>query len=187
DDPAHKKQLTNWLVANTTFDKALIFTNTRDHAEQLADFLQRQRDRQKGPESVWGKVGKGKMKVACLHGEMSQDDRKRVMHWFRTGVVKVLVSTDLAARGLDVKGVDLVLNYGVARSGDDHVHRSGRTGRAGEKGLVVTLVVPQEWNPMRSIERYLGITFEPRTITGMEARFAGPAKKSAKKSDRKKT
>src|SRR5690606_9296760 len=136
DDPAHKKQLTNWLVANTAFDKALIFTNTREHAEQLADFVQSQRDRQKGPESVWGKAGKGKMKVACLHGEMSQDDRKRVMHWFRTGVVRVLVSTDLAARGLDVKGVDLVLNFGVARSGDDHVHRSGRTGRAGEKGQV---------------------------------------------------
>jgi superfamily II DNA/RNA helicase len=185
DDPGHKKQLANWLLANTTFDKALVFTNTREHAQELADFLQSQRDRKQKPDNVWSKAGKGKMKVACLHGEMPQDDRKRVMHWFRTGVVRILVSTDLAARGLDVKGVDLVLNYAVARSGDDHVHRSGRTGRAGEKGIVITLVAPQEWNQMSSIERYLGIHFEPHVVPGMEARFKGPAKKAGKKEAKK--
>jgi superfamily II DNA/RNA helicase len=180
DDPNHKKQLANWLLANTPFDKALVFTNTRDQADELANFLQSQRDRQQKPGNVWNKAGKGKIKVAALHGEMAQDDRKRVMHWFRTGVVKILVSTDLAARGLDVKGVDLVLNFGVARSGDDHVHRCGRTGRAGAKGLAITLVAPQEWNAMASIERYLALSFEQRSVPGMEARFKGPAKKGKK-------
>jgi ATP-dependent RNA helicase SrmB len=187
DDPGHKKQVANWLLAHEQFDKALVFTNTREHAEQLAEFLQSQRDRkQTSKENVWDKAGKGKIKVACLHGEMSQDDRKRVMHWFRTGVVRILVSTDLAARGLDVKGVDLVLNFAVARSGDDHVHRCGRTGRAGEKGVAITLVAPQEWNQKESIERYLGITFAPRRIEGLEARFKGPVKKSGKKAADKK-
>jgi len=182
DDPGHKKQVANWLLAHEEFDKALVFTNTREHAEQLADFLQSQRDRKHATqENAWAKAGKGKMKVACLHGEMPQDDRKRVMHWFRTGVVRVLVSTDLAARGLDVKGIDLVLNFAVARSGDDHVHRCGRTGRAGEKGRAITLVAPQEWNQKESIERYLGFTFELRRIKGLEARFTGPVKKSGKK------
>jgi ATP-dependent RNA helicase SrmB len=184
DDPKHKNQLANYLIANSEFDKALVFTNTREQAQHLADFLQSQRDRHQNAESLWSKAGKHKMKVACLHGEMSQDDRKRVMHWFRTGVVRVLVATDLAARGLDVKGVDLVLNYGMARSGDDHVHRIGRTGRAGETGLAISLVVPQEWNLMSSIERYLGVKFEQRKIKGMEARFQGPAKK-ARKTDKK--
>ncbi len=184
DDPKHKNQLANYLIANSEFDKALVFTNTREQAQNLADFLQSQRDRHQNTESLWTKTGKNKMKIACLHGEMSQDDRKRVMHWFRIGVVRVLVATDLAARGLDVKGVDLVLNYGMARSGDDHVHRIGRTGRAGETGLAISLIAPQEWNLMCSIERYLGVKFEHRNIKGMESRFQGPAKK-AKKADKK--
>jgi superfamily II DNA/RNA helicase len=74
----------------------------------------------------------------------------------------------------------------MARSGDDHVHRIGRTGRAGETGLAISLVAPQEWNLMCSIERYLGVKFEQRKIKGMEARFQGPAKK-AKKADKKPT
>jgi ATP-dependent RNA helicase SrmB len=187
DDPGHKKQLANWLLAHSEYDKALVFTNTREHAEQLAAFLQSQRDGKKGGAAAWEKGGKGKSKVAALHGEMPQDDRKRIMHWFRTGVVRILVSTDLAARGLDVKGVDLVLNFAVARSGDDHVHRCGRTGRAGEKGVAITLVAPQEWNQKESIERYLGIVFAPRKIAGLEARFKGPVKKSGKKAAGKKS
>jgi superfamily II DNA/RNA helicase len=185
DDPGHKQQLTNWLLAHTQYDKALVFTNTREHAEQLAAFLQSQRDG-KNHNDVWDRAGKKRTRVACLHGEMPQDERKRLMHWFRTGVVKVLVSTDLAARGLDVKGVDLVVNFAMARSGDDYVHRIGRTGRAGEQGLAVSLIAPQEWNLMQSIERYLGVELEPRSIEGLESRFKGPAKKSpaAKKSDK---
>ncbi|MDR0781008.1 MAG: DEAD/DEAH box helicase [Pseudomonadales bacterium] len=186
DDPGHKQQLANWLLAHGDYDKALVFTNTREHAEQLAAFLQSQRDG-KSHSDVWDRAGKKRTRVACLHGEMPQDERKRLMHWFRTGVVKVLVSTDLAARGLDVKGVDLVLNFAMARSGDDYVHRIGRTGRAGAQGLAVSLIAPQEWNLMQSIERYLGVEFEPRSIDGLESRFKGPAKKSSasKKSDKR--
>jgi len=184
DDPGHKKQLSNWLLANTEYDKALVFTNTRDHAEELSAFLQSQRDG-KGKSKVWETAGKGRSRVACLHGEMLQEDRRKVMHWFRTGVIKVLVSTDLAARGLDVKGVDLVLNFAMPRSGDDYVHRIGRTGRAGVKGLAISLVAPQEWNQMESIERYLAITLEPKTIPGLESRFKGPSKKSASAAKKK--
>jgi ATP-dependent RNA helicase SrmB len=180
DDPAHKKKLASWLLANVPYEKALVFTNTREQAQQIADFLQQQRDRSLAKDnSAWKGRGKAKSRVAALHGEMQQDDRKRIMHWFRQGNVQILVSTDLAARGLDVKGVDLVLNFEMARSGDDYVHRIGRTGRAGEEGLALSLIAPQEWNLMSSIERYLGLTFGRREVTGMEARFSGPAKKSA--------
>ncbi len=186
DDPGHKQQLVNWLIANTDFDKALVFTNTREHVDQLAAFLQKQRDRQQAPDTPWSKSGKHKIKVAGLHGEMPQDERKRIMHLFREGAVRVLVSTDLAARGLDVKGIDLVINFELARSGDDHVHRCGRTGRAGVKGVALSLVAPQEWNRLGSIERYLGMSFKPRTVPGMEARFRGVVKKSGKTEKEKK-
>ncbi|MES2605621.1 MAG: DEAD/DEAH box helicase, partial [Pseudomonadota bacterium] len=111
DDPAHKNQLVNWLLSHTHFDKALIFTNTRDHAAALSEFLQKQRDRQNSAakaaaNSEWAKVSKSSMKVGCLHGELDQLERKRIMGLFRSNGLRVLVATDIAARGLDVKGVD---------------------------------------------------------------------------------
>lgn len=169
DDLPHKDRLIAWLLANETYEKALIFTNTKIHADKLASLMKYH-----------------KHKVASLHGDLTQDDRNRVMMLFRTGVVKVLVATDLAARGLDVKGVELVINYAMARSGDEHVHRIGRTGRAGEKGQAISLISPQEWNLMSGIERYLGLQFEHRSIKELKAKFKGPnKKKSLKKSDKK--
>lgn len=187
DDPSHKNQLCNWLLANTAFERAIIFTNTREHAQQLSEFLQSQRDRQNSANSAWGRAAKSSMKIGCLHGELDQLERKRIMGLFRTGGIRVLVATDIAARGLDVKGVNLVINYGVPRSGDDYVHRIGRTGRAGEKGLAIALVSPPDWNTFSSIERYLGIELQAREVKGMEAHFKGQVKKIGGKSkDRKK-
>jgi len=188
DDPSHKNQLTNWLLSNTAFDRALIFTNTREHAQTLAAFLTSQRDRQnsKDKSTAWGKAAKLSMKIGLLHGELDQLERKRIMGLYRAGGIRVLVATDIAARGLDIKGVNLVINYGIARSGDDYVHRIGRTGRAGETGLAIALVSPAEWNTYCSIERYLGITMEPRTVEKLEAHFKGQVKKIGGKSKDKK-
>ncbi|MDG2174790.1 MAG: DEAD/DEAH box helicase [Gammaproteobacteria bacterium] len=166
DDHGHKKQQCNWLLVNESFKKALVFTKTRDHAEEVAAFL----------------IKQGRP-AACLHGEMQHDERKQVMHLFRDGKVKVLVATDLAARGLDIPTMDLVINFAMARSGDDYVHRIGRTGRAGESGKAISLIGPQEWNLMESIQRYLKLSFTTRVIEELPARFSGPAKK--KKSDKK--
>ena len=185
DDPGHKKQLASWLLANSEYEKALVFTNTREHAAELAAFLQQQRDKGRSDKGPWKGKDQSRSRVACLHGELSQDERKRIMHWFRMGTVTILVATDVAARGLDVAGVDLVLNFALARSGDDHVHRVGRTGRAGRQGLAISLVAPQEWNLMCSIERYLGISFERRSVAGMEARFQGPTAKGGSKAGKK--
>lgn len=186
DDPSHKNKLCNYLLANTPFDRALIFMNTREHAQQLTDFLQSQRDRQNSENTAWGRAAKNSVKVGCLHGELNQLERKRIMGLFRTGGIRVLVATDIAARGLDVKGVNLVINYGMPRSGDDYVHRIGRTGRAGEKGLTIALVSPPEWNTFCSIERYLGIELAPREVKGMVAHFKGQVKKIGGKSKDKK-
>ena len=149
--------------------KTLVFVNTRERADQLGNWLIGQQQR-----------------CAVLHGDLDQRERKRVMGLFRDGSVDVLIATDVAARGLDVPGVQRVINFDVPRSGDDYLHRTGRTGRAGEQGLAITLVSSQEWNRMEGIQRYLRLDVKQRAIKGLEARFKGApsrAKPGKKKLD----
>ncbi|MFZ0790682.1 MAG: DEAD/DEAH box helicase [Chromatiaceae bacterium] len=160
DAPEHKERQLLWLLGHETVEKALIFTNTRERTVSLGAFL----------------VGKGQ-RVVVLHGEMEQRERNRVMGLFLRGEVPVMIATDLAARGLDVPGIGLVINFDPPRSGDEYLHRTGRTGRAGERGVAITLVNSQEWNRVEGIGRYLRIEFVPRTIKGMESRFQGPVKR----------
>lgn len=84
------------------------------------------------------------------------------------------MATDVAARGLDVEGLDLVINFDMPRSGDEYVHRIGRTGRAGGEGLAVSLICHTDWNLMSSIERYLKQRFERRTIKELKGIYQGP-------------
>jgi ATP-dependent RNA helicase SrmB len=156
DDQAHKQALLVWLLNHEDFDKALIFTNTREQASALGAFLQAEGQR-----------------AGTIHGELDQRERNRVMGLLRIGQIRILVGTDVAARGLDVPGIDLVVNVDIPRSGDDYLHRTGRTGRAGEQGLAITLVSSQEWNRMEGIQRYLHLDVKQRAIKGLEARFKG--------------
>jgi len=162
DDVAHKERLLLWLLANETYEKALIFTNTREKTVEL-DHLVRRHGHRSG----------------SLHGEMMQDERNAMMDRIRRGNNQVLVATDVAARGLDVKGIDLVINFDMARKGDDYVHRIGRTGRAGAKGLAVSLIAANEWNLMASIERYLKQSFERRLVKELAGNYKGPKKLKA--------
>lgn len=162
DDDRHKERLVEWLLANEHYDKAIIFTNTRDKAQWLAASLQRQNRRS-----------------GVLHGEMTQDERKHVMALLRRGSINILVATDVAARGLDIAGLDLVINFDMARKGDEHLHRVGRTGRQQREGLAICLIDHTEWNLMASIERYLRLQFERRTLKGLEGHYKGPKKLKA--------
>lgn len=101
-------------------------------------------------------------------------NRKLAIDRLRQGAVKGLVATDVAARGLDVEGLDLVINFDMPRSGDEYVHRIGRTGRAGGEGLAVSLICHTDWNLMSSIERYLKQRFERRTIKELKGIYQGP-------------
>ena len=165
DDPAHKQRQLLWLLQNETYDKALVFTNTRERAGQLGAYLVAQEQR-----------------VGVLHGEMEHRERKRIMGLLQRGQINVLIATDLAARGLDVPGMQRVINFDLPRNGDDYLHRTGRTGRAGAPGVAISLVLGPEYNRMESIERYLRLSFARGAIKGLEARFKGPAKgKGARK------
>ena len=130
-----------------------MFGNKRTTAVRMANLLQHH-----------------KLRSGCLHGEMSTEERKHVMHQFNDGKVTIVCASDVAARGLDVKDIDLVVNYDIPHSGDDYLHRTGRTGRAGAQGLAVSLVCAAQWNLMIGIERYLKLSFERRTLPGPQRR-----------------
>ncbi len=96
------------------------------------------------------------------------------MDRLKAGAVKVLVATDVAARGIHVDGLDLVINFDMPRSGDEYVHRIGRTGRVGGDGTAISLIAAHEWNLMAGIQRYLRQNFEYRLIEALKGNFLGP-------------
>ncbi len=102
---------------------------------------------------------------AALHGDMRQKERDTIMNTFRKGKTKILVATDVAARGIDVNNIDLVINYDIPQKADFYVHRIGRTGRAGKEGKACTLVAPKEKYKMRDIEKLLNIKIANDTYT----------------------
>ena len=179
DNDKHKQRLLTWILSKEEFRQAIIFTNTKVKAESLFHFLEYH-----------------SINAAVLHGDMTQDERNFVMQRMQQGTVDVLVATDVAARGLDVKKIDLVVNFDIPRSGDDYVHRIGRTGRAESDGLAISLVDTTEWNLTASIERYLKVEMVSRKIKSLEGSYRGPknlksngkstGKKSHKKKDAKK-
>ncbi|WP_187276580.1 DEAD/DEAH box helicase [Parahaliea maris] len=159
DGQEHKNQLLVALLQAQPERRSLVFANKRRTAERLS-----------------GLLGHHGLKVDCLHGEMTTEERKRVMAAFREGKIHVLCASDLAARGLDVPDIETVINYDLPHSGDDYVHRSGRTGRAGATGVAISLVEASQWNLMVSIQRYLGMQFENRALPGLKAKYSGPKK-----------
>ena len=162
DDNNHKEKLLAWLLINDQYDKALVFTNSRLQADALRGPLRGQ-----------------KLRVGVLHGEMDQKDRNRMMELYRNGDVNIMIATDLAARGLDIEGINLVINFDVPRNGINYIHRIGRTGRIDALGVTVALVKSTEWNLMSGIERFLKQSFKRRTIKELEGKYKGPKKLKA--------
>jgi ATP-dependent RNA helicase RhlE len=121
-------------------DSILVFTRTRHGADKLARRLLRD----------------GLGPVGLLHADRSQSQRDKALAQFRSGEVRTLVATDVASRGLDVTGIELVVNYDVPRDAEDYVHRVGRTARAKRPGIAVTLVTPEENKYIKKIEQLVG-------------------------------
>lgn len=138
------------LLAHFKPQSCIVFCNTKIDCQSLADALQAK-----------------KLDALALHGDMEQKDRDRVLVRFSNKSCPVLIATDVAARGIDIKGLDAVLNYELARDSEIHVHRIGRTGRAGEQGLALSLVAPNEMTRLNRLEDYLKISLvlEPLPTT----------------------
>ena len=162
DNTIHKHTLTYELLSTEEYDKAIVFTNSKTKADRLASFLMHKR-----------------LRVGVLHGDLDPERRLRVMELLRHGQIDILIASDLAARGLDVRGIGMVINFEMPRRGDTYVHRIGRTGRAGEKGLAISLICALEWNLMISVGRYLKRKFERREVEGHEASYKGPSRLKA--------
>jgi superfamily II DNA/RNA helicase len=151
DDIRHKHALLSHLIASPEMTQAVIFTATKRGAEDLMNQL-----RDKGHAS------------AALHGDMPQGARRRTVEQMQRGRVKLLVATDVAARGLDIKGLSHVINFDLPMVAEDYVHRIGRTGRGGATGIAISLVGPQDWGNLSRIERLTGQQLERTVIAGLE-------------------
>jgi len=151
DNHAHKVRMLDTLLREEEVDQTLVFTATKRAAEELSGEL----------------LGKG-FDVGALHGDMRQRERSQMLQRLRDGKMKVLVATDVAARGIDVPGINLVVNYDAPRQAQDYVHRIGRTGRAGRAGVAVTFLGHDDRHLVRQIERFTGNVVSMMVIPGLE-------------------
>ena len=134
-DRLNKKGLLIHLITKGKWSRMLIFTRTKYGANDLVE-----------------KLGKEGIRAAAMHGSKSQSFRTRTLEEFKSGEIRILVATDLAARGLDILNLSYVVNYDIPDIPEDYVHRIGRTGRAGESGIAVTLVCDDEKPRLQAIE-----------------------------------
>ena len=153
DDEAHKGRMLDSLLREVEVEQALVFTAMKRTAAELTLELQ----------------GKG-FTAGALHGDMHQKERTRTLNQMRQGRMRVLVATDVAARGIDVPAINLVVNYDAPRLAEDYVHRIGRTGRAGRAGVAVTFLGHADRNLVRQIERFTGHRVSLMEIPGLEPR-----------------
>ena len=155
DDMTHKNKLLEHLLIAPEVNQVIIFTSTKRHADVLAEDL----------------YAAGH-KTAALHGDMTQGARNRTLTKLRHGDVKVLVATDVAARGIDVQGISHVINYDLPKFAEDYVHRIGRTGRAGNTGIAISFASNMDRHILRKIEQFTGNTMSPAVIEGFEPKRA---------------
>jgi superfamily II DNA/RNA helicase len=168
DDLSHKNRILDHLLCDTTIKQAIIFTATKRGADSLADDLSAQGH-----------------KTSSLHGDMTQRERTRTLTGLRRGRLKILVATDVAARGIDVADITHVINFDLPKFAEDYVHRIGRTGRAGTSGTAISFASSKDLIHLKRIERFTGNRFEFHAIPGIEPRtkpkFSNNNNRSAKK------
>ena len=151
DDMAHKNRLLHHIITDVEVKQAIVFTSTKRDADQLAEEL----------------FAQGHA-AAALHGDMNQGARNRTITKMKRGAIRVLVATDVAARGLDVSGISHVINFDLPKFAEDYVHRIGRTGRAGASGIAVSFASPKDGLHLKRIERFTGHDIVAHVIPGFE-------------------
>lgn len=151
DDAGHKLRLLDHILRDAAMDQAIVFTATKRGADDLAEHL-----------------ADAGFSVMALHGDMNQRQRSRTLTEVQDGRVRVLVATDVAARGIDVQAISHAINYDLPMQPEDYVHRIGRTGRAGRDGLAYTLAVHGERHKVRRIEHFIGHQIPSEVIAGLE-------------------
>jgi ATP-dependent RNA helicase RhlE len=150
-DMARKGELLIHLIATNGWQQVLVFSRTKHGANRMAEQL-----------------SKHGMAAAALHGNKSQGARTRALAGFKSGELRVLVATDLAARGIDIHQLPHVINLDLPNQAEDYVHRIGRTGRAGHPGHAISLVAAEEHELLRAIEKLIGSALPRELVPGFE-------------------
>jgi superfamily II DNA/RNA helicase len=151
DNLQHKQSLLEHLLTDSTIHQAIVFTATKRHADELTKSL--------------CEIGHS---AAALHGDMNQRQRTRTIKRLRAGEIRVLVATDVAARGIDHLGISHVINFDLPMAVEDYIHRIGRTGRAGGKGVALSFAANKDRSLVRQIERRMNCSLTVHTVPGME-------------------
>lgn len=146
-----KKELLSFLIGSNNYKQVLIFTRTKTEADDVSQEL-----------------NASGLKNVVIHGDKKHGARDRALNEFREGTARILVATDIAARGLDIEGLDVVINYDIPHVSTDYLHRIGRTGRAGKEGMAITLLSSSEHLSWKKIETMLGKNVETVLVQGFE-------------------
>jgi ATP-dependent RNA helicase RhlE len=166
--PRHlKPALLLHLLRDPQMDMVLVFSRMKHSADRIARNLE-----------IAG------IKTAALHSNRSQNQRLRALKDFKSGAVRVLVATDIAARGIDVDGISHVVNYDFPMHAEDYVHRIGRTGRAHAVGDAISFVTPEDNGELRALERFIGRGIVRKRAEGFNYNAAGPAQTESSRGDR---
>jgi superfamily II DNA/RNA helicase len=165
-----KREALRDILRHEEFRNAIVFSNRKSTVRELATSLKR-----------------SGFAVGQIHGDMDQSDRIAEFDRFKNDEINVLVASDVAARGLDVKGVSHVINFDVPWQPDDYIHRIGRTGRAGMKGIAVTLATREDAEAVSAIEKLTGVKFARASVPPAEDTAATEPKRPEKKAPEKKS
>jgi superfamily II DNA/RNA helicase len=150
-DPSRRTQLLRHLVQTEKWSRVLVFVATKHAAEIVAD-----------------KLRKAEIEAEPFHGELSQGKRNQVLQDFKGKLLQVVVATDVAARGIDIVQLPVVVNYDLPRSSSDYTHRIGRTGRAGESGVAISFVSASTQAHFKLIEKRQGLSVPREQVAGFE-------------------
>lgn len=160
-----KKELLSYLIGSNNYPQVLVFTRTKAEADEVS-----------------AELSDSGLKNAVIHGDKKHGARDRALNEFREGKIRILVATDIAARGLDIEGLDVVINYDIPHVSTDYLHRIGRTGRAGNEGLAITLLSSGEHISWKKIITMLGKNVETIAVSGFEPPAENPLVKTRGKS-----
>jgi len=162
-DQDNKRQLLAHILKTSSLKQVLVFVGTKFGASRLAHYLEKQ-----GIEAT------------AIHGDKSQQQRTEALEDFKSGKARVLVATDVAARGLDIDDLPHVINFELPHVPEDYIHRIGRTGRAGKEGDATSLVCAEERGKLAEIEKLIKRPIEQVAVPGFEpgSSFSGPVEKA---------
>jgi ATP-dependent RNA helicase RhlE len=164
-----KMELLSFLIGSKNYQQVLVFVRKKQEADEVAKEL-----------NLSG------LKTFVIHGDKSSGVRARALEAFKEGKTRVLVATDIAARGIDIPSLEVVINYDIPHVTGDFIHRIGRTGRAGKQGLAITLLSPKEEIAMKDVERLIGKAIEREEIDGYTPKVEKAQRGARKTKDVKK-